>query len=183
MNTFLTKISQLASIQEVLFLSVHGELLFPINQEKSKETDSSIALWNMIIGDLHAPVEAELFFEKGGYYLHSTDMGYIIIGMYDFSRLSNIKTASANLELKLSDPAVGKKVLLRMLHEAGEAMKPPLVRALSPFAGDDIAGTLIDLLEKVSDPVPEFEEIYLAVFAGYSGDAVPLLPGVPSKKY
>jgi CRP-like cAMP-binding protein len=148
MNTFLTKISQLASIQEVLFLSVHGELLFPINQEKSKETDSSIALWNMIIDDLHAPVEAELFFEKGGYYLHSTDMGYIIIGMYDFSRLSNIKTASANLESKLSDPAVGKKVLLRMLHEAGEAMKPPLVRALSPFAGDDIAGTLIDLLEK-----------------------------------
>ncbi len=101
MNTFLTKISQLASIQEVLFLSVHGEVLFSKNQEKSDETDSNIALWNMIIGDLHAPVEAELFFEKGGYYLHSTDMGYIIIGMYDFGRLSNIKTACANLRVEI----------------------------------------------------------------------------------
>ncbi len=45
-----------------------------------------------------------------------------------------------------------------MLHDAGEVMKPSLVRALSPFAGDDIAGILIDLLEKNVGSNPEIRD-------------------------
>ena len=112
MNTFLTKISQLPSIQKVLFLSTRGELLFSDDTKETGEIDRQASLWHAIIGDLHAPMEAELFFEQGGYYLYSTEIGYIIIGMNGFDRLPNIKAACAQLRAKLSDPTICKKVLL-----------------------------------------------------------------------
>ncbi len=148
MNTFLSKISQLPSIQTVLFLSTRGELLFSEDSKETGELARQVSLWHAIIGDLHSPVEAELFHEKGGYYLHYTEIGYIIIGMSDFGRLPNIKAACAQLQAKLSDPIICKKVLLRMLQEADEAMNPQFVMTLLPYADKEIAEKLIILLRQ-----------------------------------
>lgn len=145
MITFLTKISQLPSIQRVLLLSTRGELLF---SNHSNETDESIASWRAIISGLNSPVEAELFSEKGGYYLHTTELGYVIVGMNGFSRLANIKTACDNLQAKLSDLAICRKVLLRMLQDADEKLKPRFVMTLFPFANEEIAEKLIVFLGK-----------------------------------
>ena len=154
MNTFLSKISQLPSIQTVLFLSTRGELLFSEDSKETGELARQVSLWHAVIGDLHSPVEAELFFEQGGYYLHYTEIGYIIIGMNDFGRLPNIKAACAQLQAKLNDPIICKKVLLRMLQDADEAMKPQFVMTLLPYADKEIAEKLIILLRQNSQFSP-----------------------------
>ncbi len=146
MNTFLTKISQIPSVQKVLFLSTRGELLFSNDNTVIDEIDGHISRWHAIVAALNSPIEAELFFEQGRYYLHYTEIGYIIVGMNGFARLPNLKAACAQLQAKLSDAAICKKVLLRMLNEADEIRKPQFVMTLLPFADEEIAETLILLL-------------------------------------
>ena len=144
MNTFLAKISQLASIQKVLFLSTCGEVLFA--DAEAADAARQAFLWQAIIEALHTPREAELFFEQGGYYLHSTEIGYLVIGMNGFGRLANIKSACAQLQTKLSDATIGKKVLLRMLQDADEMLKPQFVLSLLPYADEEVAEKLVILL-------------------------------------
>lgn len=146
MNNFLTKISQLPSIQEVLFLSTRGGLLFANDHSAIEEIDRHVSQWQTIIDALNQPIEAELFFEQGRYYLHYTEIGYIIVSINGFARLPNLKAACAQLQAKLSDSAICKKVLLRMLHDADEARKSQFVKTLQPFADEEIADTLILLL-------------------------------------
>ncbi len=146
MNTFLTKISQLPSIQKVLFLSNRGEVLFA--DDGVADAARQASLWQTIIGELHTPMEAELFFEHGGYYLHSTEIGYIIIGMNSFSRLASIKAACSQLQTKLSDATICKKVLFRMLQEADEKLKPQFVLTLLPYADEEVAEKLVVLLRQ-----------------------------------
>ena len=151
MNTFLTKISQLPSIQDVLLLSLRGELLFSNNNKDTIEADGTLSLWNAIISGLKSPVEADLFFEKGVYSLCSTGIGYVIVGMNGSGRLEKIKGACSSLQIKLKNPETCRKILLKMLKEADEALKPQFVKALLPFADDEIASHLIVLLGKEGD--------------------------------
>jgi len=151
MNTFLSKISRLSSIQEVLFISTRGELLFLNSKNDSNKSDDNVSTWNAIIDSLNSPIEAEFFFEKGGYYLHYTDIGYVVVGMNGFSSLKNIKSACANLQAKLSDPTICIKVLLTMLDEADDTLKPQLVTALFPFANNNISEKLLVLLGKEAE--------------------------------
>jgi len=159
MNAFLTKISELTSIQKVLLLSSRGELLFSNTQD---ETDGTISSWQAIINGLHSPAEAQLVFEKGSYYLRSTEVGYVIVGMNGFDRLQSIKAACTNLQSKLSDHTICRKVLLRMLHEADAASKPQFVMALFPFADENVAETIIVLLGRAAEFSPATREKLLA---------------------
>ena len=155
MNTFLTKISQLPSIQEVLFLSTRGGLLFSNGNSAIDEIDGHVSLWQVIIDALNLPIEAELFFEQGRYYLHYTDIGYVIVSINGFARLPNLKAACAQLQAKLSDSSICKRVLLRMLHEADETRKSQFVMALLPFSDEEIAATLILLLGRNAQFSPQ----------------------------
>ena len=155
MYTFLTKISQLPSIQKVLFLSTRGELLFSNDNNSIDEIDGHVSRWHAIIDALKSPIEAELFCEHGRYYLHYTEIGYIIVAIYGFARLPNLQAACAQLQAKLSDSAICKKVLLRMLHEADETRKSQFVMSLLPFADEETADTLILLLGRKAQFSPQ----------------------------
>jgi CRP-like cAMP-binding protein len=149
MNTFLNKISQLNSIHEVIFLSHFGEVLFyKKKQDGSQPTDAVIALWNDCIASLGKPQTMQLLFRKARYYLGCTDIGYVIVGMGAEASLANIKKVCANAREKLGDPVVCKKVLLKMLSDADERLKPQLINSLHPFADAEIAQSLMLLLEK-----------------------------------
>ena len=147
MNTFLNKILQLTSIREVLLLSPGGELLFCNTKETEKKADNNSA-WKAIIAELNSPITGEIYFKTGTYYLHHTEVGYVVVGMKGHGSLQKIKNACENLQLKLSHPNICRKVLLKMLHEADDALKPELVTMLFPLANEEIAQTLIVLLEK-----------------------------------
>ena len=151
MNAFLNKISQLPSVQEVLLLSSHGELLFRNNQNGTEDNDSDIPSWNKIISDLKSPLHAEFYFKKGVYSLHYTELGYVVIGMKGNGSLQKIKNACTILQEKLSDPILCKKLLLKMLREADEELKPQFVLNLMPFADEEIAGALTPLLDKEAE--------------------------------
>jgi CRP-like cAMP-binding protein len=150
MNTFLNKILQLTSIREVLLLSPGGELLFCNTKETDKKDDNNSA-WKAIIAGLNSPITAEMYFITGTYYLHQTNAGYVIVGMKGHGSLQKIKNACENLQLKLSQPNICRKVLLKMLHEADDALKPELVTMLFPLANEEIAQPLIVLLEKAAE--------------------------------
>lgn len=128
-------------------LSPGGELLFCNTKETEKKTDSNI-VWKAIIAELNSPLTAEMYFKTGAYYLHHTEVGYVVVGMKGHGSLPKIKIACENLQLKLSQPNICRKVLLKMLQESDNALKPELVRMLLPLANEEIAQTVIALLEK-----------------------------------
>jgi CRP-like cAMP-binding protein len=155
MNTFLNKLAQIPSIQEVLLLSPRGDLLFYKNNNETAGDDSNLSLWNEIIKGLNPPVQAEFYFDKGVYSLHHTEVGYVIVGMKGNGSLQKIKNACAILQAKLSDRTICKKVLLKMLREADEKLKPHFVMVLIPFADDEIAEKLAVLLDNEAELNPE----------------------------
>lgn len=148
MINFLNKISQLDSIQDVTLLSNFGGVLFSSQSGNLGAVNQKAALWSDVIKKLDKPLTAILIFEKGFYYLHHTSIGYVIIGMTSDQKTEKVKTACAKLESKLSDPALCRKVLLKMLATSSDLLKPQLVKELVSFADEDVAGTLIALLEK-----------------------------------
>ncbi len=104
--------------------------------------DREVALWKAIINDLGRPPAAELVFSKGRYYLYSTDVGYLIVGMTSDRSLKKIRIACENVRGKLVDPTVRKRVLLKMLAEAEEKTKPHLANALMFLAEAEVAQAL-----------------------------------------
>ena len=149
MNSFLNKIAQLDSIREVMLLSLQGDLLFCRQVGMSVMASREIACWNEIINDLGRPSTAEFAFSKGHYYLHSTDVGYVIVGMTNEKSLKKIRIACENVREKLVDPIVRKRVLLKMLSESEEMTKPHLVNALNALA-DAPAARAANLSTKVA---------------------------------
>ncbi len=158
MNTFLTKISQLDSIRDVMLLSLQGELLFRRQAEVSVAIDREVVLWNAIIGNLNRPVSADLVFSKGRYYLYATDIGYLIVGMTNDKSLKKIRAACANVQEKLIDSTVCKKVLLKMLSDAEDIHKPHIVNALVPLADAEVAGVLLPILQQRDTYHPDIKE-------------------------
>lgn len=148
MISFLNKISQLDSIQNVTLLSNFGGMLFSSQSGNLGDVNQRAALWTDIIEKLDKPIASTLIFEKGFYYLHHTNIGYVIIGMTNDQKIETVKTACGNLESKLSDPALCRKVLLKMLSTSSDLLKPQLVKELVAFADEEVADTLIALLEK-----------------------------------
>ncbi len=134
MNSFLSKIALLDSIREVILLSLQGEVLFCRQVGISVIDGREIALWNAIINDLRRPPTAEFVFSKGHYYLHSTDVGYLIVGMTNEKNLKKIRAACENVQERLVDPTLRKRVLLKMLSEGDEMTKPHLDNALKALA-------------------------------------------------
>ena len=148
MINFLTKISQLTSIHDVILLSLQGDLLFYIKQRTPDVVDmKKSAYWNEIVTTLNKPKKAEFSFDKGYYYLHCLPIGYVIVGMHDVASLVKIKAACIDVQQKISSPGICKKILLEMLFSADDMEKPMIIKALTPYADIDVARVLISLLK------------------------------------
>ncbi len=138
------------------------------------------ALWNAIICDIGRPQAADLVFNKGRYYLHATNLGFLIVGMTNDKSLKKIRIACANVQEKLADPTVCKRVLLKMLSEGEDMMKPHLVNALTSFADAEVAHALLPLLqqgEKFPEDVQEKLLLSLCKVLGHcaTSEAIPPL--------
>lgn len=155
MHTFLSKILQLDSIQDVILLSNYGELLFGKHVDGLLKGDGEIARWNVIIAGLAGPLRAELLFERGRYYIHHNQLGYVIVGMKNARSLNKVKMACINVQEKLGETVVRKRVLLKMLAEAEETLKPHVIKALAPLADREVTAILIDLLQKEAQFDPQ----------------------------
>ena len=163
MYTFLNKLAQLDSIEEVTLVSSRGEVLYHAGNAGAEE---EIERWNGIIAEMDGSPAAEFIFEKGCYYVHDIDIGYVIVGMTNVRVLGRVKTACTQVKGKLADPAVRKKVVLKMLAEVAEPCRPHLVRALVEFleGGDrEICGQLLVLLREAEGNARAKEELLVAL--------------------
>jgi CRP-like cAMP-binding protein len=149
MNTFLSKISKLSAVQDVILLSTRGEPLF-VSQKSGTEGDraKSFSHWNEILTALNQPQATEFVFNKGSYYVTRTDIGYVIIGLTDDKILQKIKQACATLLTKLSKPTLRKRVLLNLLSNSNDNLKPNIIKELISYADKEVAAVLIFLLRK-----------------------------------
>lgn len=167
MHTFLTKLAQVDSIQEVILVSSRGEILFEKRAEGAGQLEGGLERWKEIIAGLDGAPTAEFHFEKGCFYLHDLGIGHVIVGMTNARVLDRVKTACVQVSGKLGDAAVRKRVLLKMLAEVAEAFKPHLVRALYTLleGGDRETGAqLIALLRQAAQGNPlERESLLLAL--------------------
>ena len=111
----LTRLAQVDSIQEVILVSNRGEVLFENKAGAAAKPDGETARWNEIIAGLDGSPAAELFFEKGCYYVHNIDIGHVIVGMTNAQSLERVKTACTQVKSKLADASVRKKVMLKMM--------------------------------------------------------------------
>ena len=167
MHTFLTRLAQVDSIQEVILVSNRGEVLFEKKTGAAAKPDGETARWNEIIAGLDGSPTAELFFEKGCYYVHNLDIGYVIVGMTNARSLERVKTACSQVKGKLADAAVRKKVMLKMMADVDARFKAHLVRALTDVtkgADREVAAQLISLLREEPQGTPqERDALYLAL--------------------
>ncbi|MBU1567871.1 MAG: cyclic nucleotide-binding domain-containing protein [Proteobacteria bacterium] len=157
----MSKISQLDFISDVILLSLQGELLFRRQagvSGMSSAIDIELEFWNAIIANLDRPVAAELVFSKGRYYLHATGIGFLIVGMANEKSLKKIRVACANVQEKLVDPEICRKVLLKMLTDGEEMTKPHLVNALIPLADEEVALGLLPVLQQWNMFHPDVKE-------------------------
>lgn len=159
MNTFLGKISQLNSICDVLLLSIRGEPLFCYNDDPTPlYPTKNISDWNDLITSFDRPLTAEFIFAGGRYYLHLTDIGYLIFGMRDESNLNKLKIACKNVRAKLADRQTRKRTLLKMLTETDEMLKPHIIKELMPLADREVGHALISLLQQQAQFQPKSKE-------------------------
>ena len=167
MHTFLTRLAQVDSIQEVILVSNRGEVLFEKKTGAAAKPDGETARWNEIIAGLDGSPAAELFFEQGCYYVHNLDIGYVIVGMNNARSLERVKTACTQVKGKLADAAVRKKVMLKMMADVDARFKAHLVRALTDVtkgADREVAAQLISLLREEPQGTPqERDALYLAL--------------------
>ncbi len=188
MNTFLSKISKLDTVQDVILLSTQGEPLFFIQKKNSVGNEgSAFSHWSEIISSLNQPQAAEFTFNKGSYYLTRTDIGYIIIGLTNEKTLEKIKQACATLLTKLSEPALCKRVLLNLLSNSHDRLKTNIIKALLSYADKEVATVLISLLRKENQFLPEIRDELLLLICqvlGYcsSYEAVDVLQAFLKKK-
>jgi len=178
MNSFLSKIAQLDSIRGVILLSLQGEVLFCRQVGTSVLVDREIALWNAIINDLGRPPTAQFVFSKGHYYLHSTDVGYLIVGMTNEKSLKKIRVACENVREKLVDLTLRKRVLLKMLSESEEMTKPHLVNALNALADTPVArapSRSVEVAPPAEGGSPEEQQVKELLDKGQKRQAVALV--------
>ncbi len=170
MNTFLSKISKLDTIQDVILLSSQGEPLFFTRKNTTVVDEDSIFIhWNEILLALNKPQTAEFIFSRGSYYLCHTDIGYVIVSLTDKNTLQMIKQACTTILTKLSNPTLCKRVLLNLLTTSSDALKPNIIKELVPYADEELAAVLIFLLQKQHKLAPEKKETLLLLICQVLG--------------
>lgn len=140
MNSFLSKIFQLDAICEVTLLSTQGEILQSYRKTPpSAPIDTTPPGWNELIAGLGRPRTADFLFARGRYFLQQTPIGYLIVGMRDDSSLNKVKIACGAVRQKLTDPAIRRQTLLKLLVDVDDTAKPRVIKELGVLADRDVA--------------------------------------------
>ncbi len=147
MINFLTKISQSKSVLDATLLTPQGDLLFYRHQTKQGTIEGEkLTNWREITDNFEALEQADFYFANGHYYIQTTGIGYLIIGMTGRDKLKEIKTACQNVQGKLSSPQLCKKILLKMLVDASPPFKPEIIKALMSHMDHEVAKMIAALL-------------------------------------
>ena len=147
MKSFLNKIAQLSSVQQVLLLDLEGAVLysfsFPWFGKQRFKRCSRLA---EVIEDLGNPEAADFAFENGRFYLIRLEFGNLLVGVDHDEHVKTIKEGCGTVRDKLRDDSIRRNVLIRMFTEHRQAVKPRFIRGLKSVAGPEVAQVLIPFL-------------------------------------
>lgn len=132
MHAFLRKISQAPAVREAILFSAEGKVLLRCQGGEVSRAAGFDEFWPGILSGLAPISSAVLRFTKGCYCLRSTPLGVIVVGMAGDTALLTIGKALENVEAKLADPEVCRKVLHNLLPHVDEAARRELQKAITP---------------------------------------------------
>jgi len=147
MKAFLDKVSQLASVKEVVLLNPEGELLYLHPVDSGGDISRQIKQWQEIITSLNQPDSVDFMFEHGRYYLTRNAVGNLLIGMGSDEQLKIIKDGCTAVREKLKDNSIRKNVLLRMFSDSRKRLRPAHISMLQLVAGPEVVKALSPILE------------------------------------
>jgi len=149
MKSFLNKIAQLSSVQQVLLLDLEGAVLysFPSFPTGSSDNGSNEASsWHRVIEDLGNPETADFAFENGRFYLIRLEFGNLLVGVDHDEHVKTIKEGFSTVRDKLRDASIRRNVLIRMFTENRGAIKPLFIKGLKSVAGPEVVHVLVPFL-------------------------------------
>jgi len=148
MTNVFAEISSLDSVEDIILLSRSGEMLYGQLPAIAETAVRQIDYWKELIGLLKHPVSAEFFFDDGLYYLQQMHLGFLVTAVNRPQELSRLQQACENLQSKLSENASRKKILVQILSQADDLLKPHIINELIPFADKEVARYLLEELKK-----------------------------------
>ena len=146
MKTFLNKIAQLSSVQQVLLLDNEGEVLYSFPPGSQNNGANEAAGWQLLIDNLGNPETADFAFENGRFYLIRLEFGNLLVGVDHDEHVKTIKEGCGTVRDKLKDDSIRRNVLIRMFTEHRRAIKPQFIRGLKSVAGPEVANVLVPFL-------------------------------------
>jgi CRP-like cAMP-binding protein len=149
MINFLTKLSRSAPVLDVTLLTPQGDLLFYRHSTQKDAIESKkISIWRKITSSFATMQQADFCFANGHYYIITTGIGYLIIGITGREKLKEIKAACQNVQEKLSSQQPCKKILLKMLADTDPLFKPDIVKTLITYMDHEVAARIAALLQE-----------------------------------
>ena len=181
MNTFLNYLSTTDSVRDIYLLSTVGDPLYWLQKTPSEYSQKVLCrTWLSILNDLESPNTIELIFNNGTYYVVHCAIGYLIIGVTDESTLTVVKEGCDTMIADLAESHLCKRTLLNLLTSADVPYKPYIIKALVPYADEEVGALLVSLLQKEIDSNTEANKglvLLLCQVLGYcpTYDAVQVL--------
>ena len=146
MKSFLNKIAQLSSVQQVLLMDLEGDLLYSFPSATANNGPSQLTDWQKLIEDLGNPETADFAFENGRFYLIRLELGNLLVGVSHDQHVDTIKEGCSTVRDKLKDDSIRRNVLIRMFTEHRRAIKPQFIKGLKSVAGPEVASVLVPFL-------------------------------------
>ncbi|MGI9569963.1 MAG: Crp/Fnr family transcriptional regulator, partial [Desulfobulbia bacterium] len=163
MKSFLNKIAQLSSVQQLMLLDLEGSVLYSFPPDSSNNGSNKASDWRQVIEDLGNSETADFAFENGRFYLIRLDFGNLLVGVNHDEHVKTIKEGCETVRDKLRDDSIRRNVLIRMFTEHRKAIKPRYIRVLKSVAGPEVAHVLMPFLNSVDLLPPDSRDSLVSV--------------------
>lgn len=142
----LTDILQLDVVEDILLFSQKGKLLYAPLSCSAQQTAQKSGIWGRLLTEEHVH-EARFLFEKGGYYVHRTSVGFIVTSCNNSDALEMVAARCDSIGRMLMDKTARRKALEQLLFEIPDECKSAAVEELTSQPGAKTAAILLALLD------------------------------------
>lgn len=142
----LSDILQLGVVEDILLFSQKGKLLYAPLPCSARQVAQKSDIWGRLLKEEYVH-EARFLFEKGGYYVHRTSVGFIVTACRNVDALEMVAARCDSIGRVLMDKNARRQVLEQLLFEVPDECKPAAVEELAYQPGAKTAAILLALLD------------------------------------
>ena len=169
MEQLFREISTITSVHGFFLLSEIGEVLFE-SDWKFLDKEQAVAGIEKAVKLISGSNTATFSFENGRLYFYKTKIGYLLVSMAPSGSGAQVLDGCAAITRKLTDAKTRKEILLRLLSESRQALKPQIVKSLALYGDAEVARGLIRLLAEEGTFEAEIRKrllLYICQALGY----------------